>query len=227
MIVTALKHSYPNLLDDVRRGTAQVPELRLESITRGDWKKIGASKLDGYLDYVVGTYDNMIVSAYKVDHVAPAPNDLIKFAGPSPWDDETPQNDWLTSHIMPASNASHVAGEWLIGCPMPGGPWRQGESRGTRRYSLTDYLEDHPELAQRAEEDFGGRMAINLVHHLATGKAIATEDYPQLASAGTLNPTATETGVTVVRQPGGTVVITIPTGTRAQLLIEPEGGAGR
>jgi hypothetical protein len=66
-------------------------------------------------------------------------------------------------------------------------------------------------------------MATNLIDHLATGKAIPLEDYPQLASA-TSAPGTAETGVTVVRQPGGTVVITIPTGTRAQLLIEPEGG---
>lgn len=221
MIVTSLKRSYRNLLDDVQRGTGGLPPvMRLETITRGDWKKINASTLDGYLDFVVGTYDDMIVSVYKVNGVEDGPNGTIKFTGPSYWD-EKPVHDFLN----PAgSNTSHVAGEWLIGCPIPGGPWRQGESRGTRRYPLEAYLADHPELAPRVEEDFGGRMATNLVDHLATGKAIASEDYPQLASATSVPATA-ETGVTVVRQPGGTVVITIPTGTRAQLLIEPDGAA--
>ena len=222
MIVTALKRSYPNLLDDVRADrAAALPELRLESITRGNWKKMNPATLDGYLDFVVGTYDNMIVSAYKIDHVESLDDGTIKFAGPSPFD-EQPKNDWLG---LPSSNASSLPGEWLVGCPMPGGPWRQGESRGTRRYATDAYLEDHPELVGRLDEDFGGRMAMNLLKHLATGKSIAIEDYPQLASANTGGPAAAETGVTVVRQPGGTVVITIPTGTRAQLLIEPDGAA--
>ncbi|TWX34989.1 hypothetical protein ES689_14190 [Frigoribacterium sp. ACAM 257] len=222
MIVTSLKRSYPNLLDDVRKGSnAMLPELRLESITRGNWKKMNAATLDGYLDFVVGTYDNMIVSAYRVDQVEQLEDGTIKFAGPSPFG-ERPQNDWLG---LPSSNASHVPGEWLVGCPMPGGAWRQGESRGTRRYSTEAYLADHPELAGRVDEDFGGRMATNLLEHLATGRAIAIDDYPQLASAGTGSQLAAETGVTVVRQPGGTIIITIPTGTRAQLLIDPDGGA--
>lgn len=222
MIVTSLKRSYPNLLDDVRKGSsALLPELRLEGITRGNWKKMNAATLEGYLDFVVGTYDNMIVSAYKVDRVESLDDGTILFAGPSPFN-ERPGNDWLG---LPSSNASHAPGEWLIGCPMPGGAWRQGESRGTRRYSTKAYLADHPELADRVDEDFGGRMATNLVEHLATGKSIALGDYPQLASAGASSQMAAETGVTVVRQPGGTVVITIPTGTRAQLLIEPNAGA--
>lgn len=221
MIVTSLKRSYPNLLDDVRRGTAQWIDHVLEGITRGDWPRMKAATLDGYLDYVVGTYDGMIVSAFVVERVEPQPNGTVKFAGPSPWEDKTFEKLWDQKH---RSNSAEDPAEWLIGCPMPGGPWRQGESRGTRRYLLEDYLVDHPELRGRRDEDFGGRMASNLVDYLATGKAIATEDYPVLASTSVANAAAPDTGVTVVRQPGGTVVITIPTGTRAQLLIEPEGG---
>ncbi|MBF4616415.1 hypothetical protein [Curtobacterium sp. VKM Ac-1376] len=221
MIVTSLKRSYPNLLDDVRKGRQNQPlEIKLESITRGYWKKINESTLDGFRDFVVGTYDNMIVSAYKFEWLQDGPDGTVKFDGPGVWDEKPAGDSWFSP---PSSNASQVPGEWLIGCPIPGGPWRQGESRGTRRYSMETYLADHPELSTRVEEDFGGRMATNLVDHLATGKAIPLEDYPQLASATSIPGTA-ETGVTVVRQPGGTVVITIPTGTRAQLLIEPEGG---
>lgn len=223
MIVTSLKRSYPNLLDDVREGRQDQPlEIKLESITRGYWKKINESSLDGFRDFVVGTFDNMIVSAYKVESVQEGPGGTVKFDGPGVWD-EKPADNWFSP---PSSNASQAPGEWLIGCPIPGGPWRQGESRGTRRYSMETYLADHPQLAARVDEDFGGRMATNLVDHLATGKEIALEDYPQLASATSM-PASAETGVTVVRQPGGTVVITIPTGTRAQLLIEPEGGTFR
>lgn len=40
MIVTSLKRSYPNLLDDVRQGRKGLPlEMKLEGITRGYWKR--------------------------------------------------------------------------------------------------------------------------------------------------------------------------------------------
>ncbi|MBM7025309.1 hypothetical protein [Clavibacter zhangzhiyongii] len=65
-------------------------------------------------------------------------------------------------------------------------------------------------------------MDLNLLEHLALGKPILREDYPQLAvGASPLGTVTPETGVTVVRQPGGTVVVTIPTGVRAQVQIEP------
>jgi hypothetical protein len=217
MIVVSLKRSYPNLIDDTRNEAAGL-FMKLEAITRGDWPKMTPSTLEGYLDYVVGTYNDMIVSAYPIDHVEINDNGTICFAAPEG------TTSWMQSMLNSknASNASNTPGEWLIGCPMPGGPWRQGESRGTRRYSIEDFLDDHPELGNRIGEDFGGRMADNLVAHYATGKQIAVEDYPQLASVPAVQPASTpSTGVTVVRQPGGTVVVTIPTGTRAQILIDP------
>lgn len=216
MIVVSLKRSYPNLLNDVR-SQSPMANFALEGITRGNWPKMKEETLDGYLDYVVGTFNGMIVSAYPIDRIETGPNDTIQFEG----SEETSGFDalWRSTH---RSNASNVPGEWLIGCPVPGGPWRRGESRGTRRYLLEDYVGDHPELGDRIGEDFGGRMADNLVNYFATGGPIATEDYPQLSSLDAFQPAATPgTGVTVVRQPGGTVVITIPTGTRAQVLIDP------
>lgn len=217
MIVVSLKRSYPNLIDDVRAGSETIVSWRLEGITRGDWPKISDALLDGYLDFVVGTYDGMIVTAFPIDKVSTGPNETIQFAGPDagPGFEATMREKW-------SSNASLAAGEWLVGCPIPGGPWKRGEGRGTRRYLLDDYLVDHPELAPRMDEDMGGRMAVNLLEHFATGKHVDLADYPQLAPAGTAAvPVGPDTGVTVVRQPGGTVVITIPTGVRAQLLVEP------
>lgn len=220
MIVVSLKHSYPNLVDDVRSGQAQMVFARLEGITRGDWPKISAEKLEGFLDFVVGTFNDMIVTAYPIARVTEGPDDTIRFEGPE-------QADGFSEaiHSLWSSNASRAPGEWLVGCPMPGGNWKRGEARGTRRYLLADYLEDHPDLAERQREDMGSRMALNLLEHFATGKSIHLDDYPQLTVGDARGGQAATpaTGVTVVRQPGGTVVITIPTGTRAQVLIEPAG----
>lgn len=219
MIVVSLKRSYPNLIDDVRDGSEKIASWRLEGITRGDWPKMSDALLDGYLDFVVGTYDDMIVTAYPIEKVSPGPNETIKFAG-----SDAGAGFEATLHEQWSSNASLAAGEWLVGCPMPGGPWKRGEGRGTRRYLLHDYLLDHPELSPRKDEDMGGRMALNLLEHFALGKYVDLLDYPQLAPAGAAAvPAGPDTGVTVVRQPGGTVVITIPTGVRAQLLVEPTG----
>jgi hypothetical protein len=225
MIVVSLKRSYPNLIADLDSPSVGVVEYRLEGITRGNWPAMRAELIDGYLDYVVGTWDGVIVSAYPTNAVEVLSDGRIKFGYE---EDETSKPvDAFTDRFerMSVSNNSGEPAEWLIGCPMPGGPWRQGEARGTRRYDLDSYLADYPELAARREEDFGGRMAMNLLAHHAGQRAIDVEDYPALTPAGahepvTLTPAAAA-DVTVVRQPGGTVVVTIPTGTRAQILIEP------
>lgn len=213
MIVVSLKRSYPNLVDDVRQGTEPAATYRLEGITRGDWLKISPDLLDGYLDYVVGTYDDMIVSAYPIERVEARSGGLIRFLGEEEVVGYTEMVDALWS-----SGRSSAPGEWLIGCPMPGGPWKRGEGRGTRRYQLKTYLEDNPQLTDRRHEDFGGRMQDKLLRYYALGEPLDMQDYPSLHDAG---PVSSETGVTVVRQPGGTVVVTIPTGTRAQVIIDP------
>lgn len=206
MIVTSLNRSYPNLVDDTQTRPHITPVFELEEKTRGDWPSMRETTVTGYFDYVVGTWNDMIVSAYPFDAIKRLDNGKVQFVNTTPQTDrESPR------------------GEWLIGCPIPGGPWKPGQARGTRRYALETYLDDHPELLGRIDEDFGGRMAENLVRHFATGKKIDVADYPQLAAAkASQAPTGPATGVTVVREPGGTVVVTIPTGTRAQILIEPE-----
>jgi hypothetical protein len=218
MIVTHLKHSYPNLIDDLRAGKGYGPDLRLEGLTRGDWPPMTTKTAMGYLDYVVGTSatHQMIVSAYPVNTLVVTPEGKTRFEY-VPEDGES-SPDHLASLFT--SNVSAVPGEWLIGCPIPGGQWKQGESRNTRRYALETYLDDHPELLPRIGQDFGGRMALHLIEYFAGARDIDSESYPALAAAGH-TALAGGTDVTVVRQPGGTVVVTIPTGTRAQILIDP------
>ena len=220
MIVTHLKHSYPNLVEDLRAGAsfAKFP-FRLENLTRGEWPPMSTATATGYLDYLVGTWDDVIISAFLVNTIVVTPEGKTIF-------DYVPENegeqgkpsDVFTSRFR--SNTGVDPAEWLVGCPIPGGPWKQGESRNTRRYDLEAYLADYPSLVPRVGEDFGGRMANHLLDHFAGVSRVDLKDYPALSE----NEDAVVTGgtdVTVVRQPGGTVVVTIPTGTRAQIMIEP------
>jgi hypothetical protein len=217
MIVASLKRSYPEL---IRNPSNTLPDTyKLQGITTGDWPKLTVESLAGFDDVLVGTYDNMIVTAYRITGTS-----LVDYDGVEKTRFEVAEpiagngdkfNGLLYGNLSEPSS-------WLIGCPIPGGPWKRGESRGTRRYSFDEYREDHPELAQREEEDFGANMAETLLRHFRGDPHIAIEDYPQLATVP--GATATDgpgTGVTIVRQPGGTVVITIPTGTRAQINVEP------
>lgn len=214
MIVVSLNRSYPNLIDDVKARTAPIASIQLEGFTRGEWPRMSAKLTEGYLDFVVGTWADIIVSAFPTNRVEETAGGRMKFEFGT--DGEAP--DYLRS--MFTSNVDVDPAEWLIGCPMPGGPWKRGEARGTRRYSLDDYLSDYPALAERRAENFGGRMATHLLEHFAGMRSIDRADYPALSDeSSAAAPAATD--VTVVRQPGGTVIVTIPTGTRAQILIEP------
>ncbi|MBG6060150.1 hypothetical protein RCH16_003625 [Cryobacterium sp. MP_M5] len=216
MIVTHLKHSYPNLVEDLRAGSAAGNSFRLEGLTRGQWPPMSTATATGYLDYLVGTWDDIIISAFLVNTIVVTPEGKTIF-------DYVPGNEEKPSDAFASMFSSNVAvdpAEWLVGCPIPGGPWKQGESRNTRRYDLEAYLDDYPHLVSRIDQDFGGRMASHLLDHFAGVRSVDLKDYPALSE----NESAVVTGgtdVTVVRQPGGTVVVTIPTGTRAQIMIEP------
>lgn len=217
MIVTHLKHSYPNLIEDLRSGsTAATSPYRLEGLTRGEWPPMSIATATGYLDYLVGTWDDLIISAFQVNSIVTTPHGKSVF-------EYTSKNGEKTGNPFDSIFRSNVAvdpAEWLVGCPIPGGPWKRGESRNTRRYDLEAYLADYPSLVSRIGEDFGGRKASHLLDHFAGVRNVDLTDYPALPE----NKDAVVAGgtdVTVVRQPGGTVVVTIPTGTRAQITIEP------
>lgn len=219
MIVVNLKRSYPELIQREQRGVLS-DGLNLQGITTGDWPKLSEESLEGFDDFLVGTYDNMIVTAYRLIGAETIDYDGVEKTRFKVAEPIAGNGDQFGSLL--GNTASSEPAAWLIGCPIPGGPWKRGESRGTRRYSLDEFRADHPELAQRSEEDFGATMSGALLRQFRGDPHVAIEDYPQLvAASGTTAPVGPETGVTVVRQPGGTVVITIPTGTRAQLHIEP------
>lgn len=219
MIVANLNKSYPSLIR-----AAETRPLALQGITTGDWPYLKEATLNGYDDLLVGTYDDMIVTAYRITGTSTVdyegiPKTRFEVASPiSPSDD--PFAGFLhDSRFEPAA--------WLIGCPIPGGPWKQGEARGTRRYNLDDYRKDHPELVEREAREFGASTEEELLHHLRGDTLVSTADFPALSGAHpSPSGNSTETGVTVVRQPGGTVVVTIPTGTRARIEIEPQSANG-
>jgi hypothetical protein len=81
---------------------------------------------------------------------------------------------------------------------------------------------DHPELADRKDGTFPNAMAENLFALLQGDARVPSEDFPALAqSAQTGLAPPVPGGVTVTRQPDGTVVIVVPTGTKATLSIDP------
>lgn len=226
MIVVALNKSYPVVVDDVKNGLHKSHlsmGLELREITLGDWPKLSESSLEGYTDYVVGVYDDAIVTAYKISgHEIVEYNgvDKIRFSAESIYvRPETDTNSLFDTSTFKTRIEDKAA--WLIGCPIPGGPWRKGESRGTRRYRLKDYLNDYPQLVERQTEEYSHRRAEFLCKFYAGIAEIEGMDFPQFELSSNAPKTGSDEGITVVRQPGGTVVITVPTGVKAQINIDP------
>lgn len=234
MIVTGLHRTYPTVVEDIKNGQFNhhwAISAALREITVGDWPKLSAASLEGYLDFIVGTYNDMIVTAYRtsgftlVDYdgaqkIRFIAEDIVRSPRPSKdhvWGQKVP-----AEHEVKADIKSYDPAAWLIGCPIPGGSWKRGESRGTRRYLLEEYLRDHPDLSDRQQDVFEERSAEFMCKHFAGKMNFEGMDFPQLDRVHeTTARTAADDGVTVVRHPGGTVVVTIPTGVRAQINIEP------
>lgn len=213
MIVVNLNKSYPHLLQ-----ASRIDAFALQNITVGDWPKLKTETLAGFDDLLVGTYEDLIVSAFRItgaNTVDYEGTDKTRFEVAEP---VGPTGDPFSGLFH---RSSFEPAAWLIGCPIPGGSWKKGEARGTRRYSLDDYRTDHPDLADREQREFGSGTAEELLQHLRGNELFPADDYPALATADRPSGVTPGTGVTVVRQPGGTVIVTIPTGTRAHIEIEP------
>lgn len=216
MIVVNVSQSYAALL----RKERNMLFAELSTITTGDWPPMADSTLDGFLDYLVGTYNDVIVTAFEILSVKRTVVDgkeKIQFE----------VKDWRNN----GSTFQHAAGlspekenpaTWLIGCPIPGGQWKRGEARGTRRYAMDAYMQDHPELVARRDSTFPGAMAENLFALLKGDPRVPAQDFPALAQSTPtgLIPTVPG-GVKITRQPDGTVVIVVPTGTKATLSLDP------
>lgn len=217
MIVVNINHSYAELL---RQERPSIISYEFNRITTGHWPVMADATMHGYTDYLVGTYNDMIVTAFKivrVERVVHEGKDKLKFVVD---DFYNPDREKATFEAVSAREVDSAA--WLVGAPIPGGSWRKGEARGTRRYSLDAYLKDHPDLAERADREFPSSMMENLFAYLRGDSRMPVEDFPALERSSTFATPQSVGGVTVSRQPDGTVLIVIPSGTRAHLTIDPE-----
>lgn len=217
MIVVNINHSYAELL---RRERQPFLSYEFNRITTGHWPVMADATMDGFTDYLVGTYNDMIVTAFKivrVERVVHEGKDKLKFVVDDFYNPDREKAPFETSSSQEVDPAA-----WLVGAPIPGGSWRKGEARGTRRYSLDAYLKDHPTLAERADQDFPSAMMDNLFAYLRGDSRMPVEDFPALDRSNAFAANQPVGGVTVSRQPDGTVVIVIPSGTRAQLTIDPD-----
>jgi hypothetical protein len=216
MIVVNVSQSYASLMRKER--TMLFAEL--STITTGDWPPMADSTLDGFLDYLVGTYNDVIVTAFEilsVKRVIVDGKEKIQF---EVLDWRNNESTFESAAGLSPQKENRAA--WLIGCPIPGGQWKRGEARGTRRYAMDAYMEDHPELADRRDGTFPDAMAENLFALLKGDARVPAQDFPALAQSTQtgLAPTIPG-GVKITRQPDGTVVIVVPTGTKATLSLDP------
>lgn len=122
MILVNVKQTYPAVAaeiadydprTDLIRPTIGLSNMKaLMGITRGDWHRLSPGYLHEYGDYIAATLSDTVVAVFRVDnheYVEGDGADRVRFA------------------VSPAPEAAH-----LIGGPMPGGPWKRGEGRGTR-----------------------------------------------------------------------------------------------
>lgn len=124
MIVVNLNRSYPEFAADLvaARPTPEavvMKDLRpLAAITAGDWFRVTDIKARQYGDVLVGCYAGQVVSVYHVTGWKQQSDQTIRF-------DVKPAITW------------HA----ILGAGQPGGPWKQGEARGTRYVESASYKE--------------------------------------------------------------------------------------
>lgn len=127
MIVVNLNKTFPDWaekfaaaapVDDLHQ--VKIADLHgLAEICAGDWWRIPELAIAQYGDLLVGCYANQIVAAYHIGgHRQDKPTGRVRFA------------------IKPAYDYFAI-----IGAGQPGGPWKQGEARGSRNLPLDDYAD--------------------------------------------------------------------------------------
>ncbi len=125
MIIVNLNKSFP---DWSEKFSATVPtdlhqvkiaDLHgLAEICAGDWWRIPDLAIRQYGDILVGIYANQIVAAYQIADYRHLETGRVRFT------------------LKPAYEYSS-----MIGVGQPGGPWRQGEARGSRHLPTDDYAD--------------------------------------------------------------------------------------
>lgn len=198
MIIVNIKSSYPALIESAGGAPANSD---LAEITLGDWPKIRRENVMPYLDMVCGTYDGRVVTAFPAEDFDYVGQEMkIRF---QPWAQSDRLLQWSRQWA------------WLIGVSAPGGAWRVGESRGTRRVDTNAYLqgEGAPYINRPAPQDVQTAMAemAAFTHGLTTTSSFTP--------AGATDELASSP-VDVVTSPSGEVMITVRSGTPFTLTVK-------
>lgn len=127
MIIVNLNKTFPDWAekfaaaapaDDLHK--VKIADLHdLAEICAGDWWRIPDLTIAGYGDILVGCYANQVVAAYTI-------------AGHR----QDPKTSRVRFTLKPAYEYSAI-----VGAGQPGGPWKQGEARGSRHLPTDDYAD--------------------------------------------------------------------------------------
>lgn len=100
--------------------TVKVADLAgLAEICAGDWWRVTDMMIAQYGDLLLGCFNSQIIAAY---HIAGHRQD--------------PATGRVRFTLKPAYDYATI-----IGAAQPGGPWQQGEARGSRNIELADYAD--------------------------------------------------------------------------------------
>lgn len=172
MLLVNTKASYPLAARAlVEKGADPSALAHLAEVTAGDWPPLTEGVLRSWADYVLGTCEGIVTVAYTVETW----HQVVSHGVPK-----------VRFVVEPARELAY-----MIGTPQPHGPWRRGESRGTRRFESAPFLGG----SRREHGTDGWEAAV-----VATARAI-------------LGVREVEAGPTMTVRPDGTVVVTVDAGT--------------
>jgi hypothetical protein len=196
MIIVHLKKSMPVLLMEKRRGVPNDVLLDfLREKTRGDWAGIKQDSIDAYGDYIVGAYEGLVVSVYKV--VGDTRTDSL------------PEK----RVVFEVEDAPEMA--WMIGRQCPGGRWKRGEARPVRYFTTTEVLwsYEHEEGVTRSEMQVDDVEMDDVM--LSCIEEIARPD--QRVAVADASGTVLD-DVEVEINPRGGIIVNVPAGTRVLIV---------
>ena len=202
MILVNVKNTYPDvaaLIADHDDRPGATPTLgvaniaALIDITGSGWQQFSPGYLDDYGDYVAATVGATIVGVFRVDsHKNEAGR--TRFG------------------LTPAVEAAH-----LIGAPMPGGPWKRGEGRGTRGVTTPPGVLPLDEIQDADVRGYYGRtraVAAAFVSGRIGQSGVDLTPTPYTADDTAFTDSATVGGALVRAYPDGVVAVDAPRGMR-------------
>lgn len=183
MILMNMKDTYPGIAASLRARTDVSKALQdLSRCTGGDWPDLSDRYLREHGDYLLSTYDGIVVATYR-----PLTHTRVMVPPSSPSaKDPTALVPKIRFDVEPALEMT-----WLIGQPQPGGPLQRGEARGTRKVATPP---------ERSHADYDEWLA-----------AVRSAARTTLPSGVESVPTpAGSDGVEVAVRHDGALVITVP-----------------